>query len=308
MAEYTALAGVAWLMSTVFYALNFFTDTDLAIALGDALMVLAPGLIWVALRIVNVRAWSGLLLAVTLPLTVYVLGLLIPLPPAAAVKLLAMAGFSIAVFFEARQTPLSALPGTRMIAFTAVTFAMLLGLRLVIEVFRGADGADLFATRRLTIAGIVVFIFVTIGVVRLLRALSPTSTQPGISDGSPEGSSAVVFSIENFTVVRVGRGSSYARTIQDALFDAVEDYLVGSAQASSHDDGRVIAIVPPGSGLDCETSVRPEFALKVERLEATTAIYSEPLILTVECHDLSTPADVTAFVRDATATRFRPGR
>ncbi|MBB2975471.1 hypothetical protein FHX49_001037 [Microbacterium endophyticum] len=308
IAEFAVIAAVAWIISTLLYTLNDITRSNLAVSVGDALMVLAPGLVWVALRIVNLRNWTGMVAAVAAAASVCVLGLLIPLPPAAGVKLLAIAAFCIAIFFEARQTPLSTLSGAKTLAITAVVFTTLLGLRLVIEVFRGTEGADLFATRRITAAGTIVFVLVTVAMFRLLRTLAEPSLESARAVTPHVGSSAVVFSIENFPLVRISYGSNYARTAQNALFNAVEDHLAGAARASSYDDGRVIALIPRNTSDVCETDVRREFQRKIAANDKANGTYSEPLPLITERTELATAADVVTFVRRETATRYRRGK
>jgi len=214
-----------------------------ALALANATMVFAPAVIWVALRGINRRAVSGMLPAALSSVVVFAVTFFSAWE-AGGVKVTALAVFCALAFSETARRPLRDLPGSRLVAATALPYAVFCVLRLGAGLIGGPDSwtwRTFFSTSVTTALGTLAVALICLAVVRMAHALDETALpasrarQRGAlrararDDLRRHGMLvALSLSTPDLDLIRTAHGTERADAVLQALEDAARAALPGA--------------------------------------------------------------------------------
>lgn len=241
--RYAAVAALAALMSGVMALLQLRGAGVVALALANATMVYAPAVIWVALRGINRRAAGGMIAASLASIAVFAVTFL-GAWEAGGAKVAALAVFCTLAFSETARRPLRDLPGSRLIAATALPYAVFCVLRVGAGLIGGPDSwtwRTFFSTSVTTALGTLAVALICLAVVRMAHALDDAALPASRArrrgavrvrardDLRRHGMLvALTLSTPDLDLIRTAYGTARADAVLHALEDAARAALPGA--------------------------------------------------------------------------------
>lgn len=284
--------------SSLLYVIYFsFEGMVWALAAGDAAMVLAPALLWVAVGALNGRGAWRLWAVLAAGAAMFVCSLFLSETVSSGIKiLLLIAGCALAAV-EARVGRARATSGTLAIAATMAGYALFSVGRAI---FLAIDGlytgtyAQYFSTAPTTIAGVIAVILLSFGVLAAARDERATRRfqQVGARDRLAGRARAIlaergavswrVATVDELELIRESFGQEYLDEVNTALVAACTRTLSEDAEVGLIGPGRVAMVCPVTTPEVAADELRQRFAQSSLRLRETYVPDLEVAATTVE--------------------------
>jgi hypothetical protein len=295
--------------SSLLYVIYFsFEHMVWTLAAGDAAMVLAPALLWVAVGALNDRRPWRLWAVITGGVAMFVCSTLLSETVSSGIKiLLLIAGCTLAAI-EARIGRARATSGTLAIAATMAGYAIYsLGRAVFLAIDGLYDGvyAQFFSTGPTTIAGVIAVILLAFGVLAAARdeRASRRVEQVGTRDRLAARARAIlvehgavswrVAAVDELELIRESFGPEYIDEVNTALVAACTRTLADDAEVGLIGAGRVVMVCTVTTPDVAADELRQRFAQSSTRLRETyvpdlevaaTTIESEVVLASVVAH------------------------
>lgn len=271
--------------SSLFYVVYFsFEHMVWTLAAGDAAMVLAPALLWVAVGALNDRRPWRLWIVLAGGIAMFVCSTLLSETVSSGIKILLLIAGCTLTAVEARIGRARATSGTLAIAATMIGYAIYSVGRAIFLAIDGLyDGiyAQFFSTAPTTIAGVIAVILLAFGVLaaardeRASRRVQQVSTRDrlaararAILDESGSVSWRVA-SVDELELIRESFGQEYIDEVNAALVAACTATLEGDAEVGLIGAGRVAMVCSVATPEVAADELRQRFAQSSARLRET---------------------------------------
>lgn len=296
--------------SSLFYVVYFsFEPMIWTLAAGDAAMVLAPALFWVAVGALNGRRVWRLWVVLAAGVVMFVCSILLSETVSSGIKIVLLVVGCVLTATEARLGRARATSGTLAIAMTMVGYALFSagrGIFLAIDGLYAGVYAQYFSTGPTTIAGVIAVILLAFGVLAAARdaRASRRVQQVGTRDRLAARARAIlrerdavswrVATVDELELIRESFGQEYIDEVNLALVAACRQSLPGDAEVGLIGPGRVAMVCPVTTPEAAADELRQRFAQSSARLRETyvpdldvtaTTVESEVVLDSVVAHD-----------------------
>lgn len=216
-------AGICALASSSMYYVYFRVPAMLPLAAGDAAMVIAPALMWMALVRLSGQSRVWLIPALAGPFLVGACTVLLPEPASLVIKIAFMALYCSLIVVASLRESIRRHPGVLLIRVTGAAYAVFSVIRLAVLLSLGPDSViyetflDIGPT---TLAGGLAVIAMATGSLLLGRAVQRPSSQPA----PPPAEASVMFvEIADHMLIRDAMGSATANALSRSLIPIVAE-------------------------------------------------------------------------------------
>jgi len=284
--------------SSLLYVIYFsFEHAVWTLAAGDAAMVLAPALLWVAVGALNDRRPWRLWAVIAGGVAMFVCSILLSETVSSGIKILLLIVGCTLTAIEARVGRARATSGTFAIAATMVGYALYSVGRVVFLAIDGLyDGvyAQYFATGPTTIAGVLAVILLAFGVLaaardeRASRRVQQVGTRDRLAARAREilaqhgAVSWRVATVDELELIRESFGQEYIDEVNTALVAACTRMLADEAEVGLIGPGRVVMVCAVATPDVVADELRQRFAQSSDRLRETYVPDLEIAATTVE--------------------------
>ncbi len=271
--------------SSLLYVVYFsFPHMVWTLAAGDAAMVLAPALLWVAVGALNDRRPWRLWVVIAGGAAMFVCSTLLSETVSSGIKILLLIAGCTLTAVEARLGRARATSGTLAIAATMAGYAIYSVGRAIFLAIDGLyDGiyAQFFSTGPTTIAGVIAVILLAFGVLaaardeRASRRVQQVSTRDRLAARARTilaENGAVswrVATVDELELIRESFGQEYIDEVNTALVAACTATLAGDAEVGLIGAGRVAMVCPVTIPEVAADELRQRFAQSSARLRET---------------------------------------
>ncbi|WDG18693.1 hypothetical protein [Microbacterium sp. Clip185] len=271
--------------SSLLYVVYFsFPHMAWTLAAGDAAMVLAPALLWVAVGALNDRRPWRLWVVIAGGAAMFVCSTLLSETVSSGIKILLLIVGCTLTAVEARIGRARATSGTLAIAATMAGYAIYSVGRAIFLAINGLyDGiyAQFFSTGPTTIAGVIAVILLAFGVLaaardeRASRRVQQVSTRDRLAARARTilaENGAVswrVATVDELELIRESFGQEYIDEVNTALVAACTATLAGDAEVGLIGAGRVAMVCPVTIPEVAADELRQRFAQSSARLRET---------------------------------------
>lgn len=169
---FSTTAAICSVFSSLSYAIAAGMPSVVLVASGDALMLCGPGLIWVAVGILNGRRSWRLAVLIAASAGMFVFSLFVPDPASSLVKFVLLIVFCLVTAIEARRGTAGATRGMLTLTLTLIGYAVYTAARFVVVVVYGIDSeiyANAVGYGSTTGVGVVAVVLVAYSVVSAAR-------------------------------------------------------------------------------------------------------------------------------------------
>jgi len=271
--------------SSLLYVVYFsFPHMVWTLAAGDAAMVLAPALLWVAVGALNDRRPWRLWVVIAGGAAMFVCSTLLSETVSSGIKILLLIAGCTLTAVEARIGRARATSGMLAIAATMAGYAIYSVGRAIFLAIDGLyDGiyAQFFSTGPTTIAGVIAVILLAFGVLaaardeRASRRVQQVSTRDRLAARARTilaENGAVswrVATVDELELIRESFGQEYIDEVNTALVAACTATLAGDAEVGLIGAGRVAMVCPVTIPEVAADELRQRFAQSSARLRET---------------------------------------
>lgn len=271
--------------SSLLYVVYFsFPHMVWTLAAGDAAMVLAPALLWVAVGALNDRRPWRLWVVIAGGAAMFVCSTLLSETVSSGIKILLLIAGCTLTAVEARIGRARATSGMLAIAATMAGYAIYSVGRAIFLAIDGLyDGiyAQFFSTGPTTIAGVISVILLAFGVLaaardeRASRRVQQVSTRDRLAARARTilaENGAVswrVATVDELELIRESFGQEYIDEVNTALVAACTATLAGDAEVGLIGAGRVAMVCPVTIPEVAADELRQRFAQSSARLRET---------------------------------------
>jgi hypothetical protein len=305
LVRYSIVAALCAVLSGLMYFAFATADARTSLAIADATMVLAPAMLWTALRRVHSSAVKGVAVALLGGIVTFVSTLVAPVDPASVVKLGLVAAFCVLILVESRRDELARTRASA--AFTAVG-AMYGAYALA----RAAIGATLgvsselyvraFSTPIATGVSVIAIAGAATGVWMLRRELGPRRVERPAADAVEaiggellrQNHPVISYLVElpELALIRIAHGAPVASEIAAAVAAAIATARPDALVARSRIGDAFLVIEPWRRGAPSAIpAIRAAYEANAPVLEE-----GEAPELIVARRSLTTPAQLTELV------------
>lgn len=284
--------------SSLLYVVYFSLEQAVwTLAAGDAAMVLAPAMLWVAVGALNDRRPWRLWVVLAGGVAMFVCSILLSETVSSGIKILLLIAGCTLTAIEARIGRARATSGALAIAATMVGYALYSVGRAIFLAIDGLyDGiyAQYFSTGPTTIAGVLAVILLAFGVLAAARdeRASRRVQQVGTLDRlavraremlAEQGSvSWRVATVDELELIRESFGAEYIDEVNTALVAACTRSVAGDAEVGLIGPGRVAMVCPVAAREVPADELRQLFAQSSDRLRETYVPDLEVAATTIE--------------------------
>lgn len=284
--------------SSLLYVIYFsFEHAVWTLAAGDAAMVLAPALLWVAVGALNERRQWRLWAVIAGGVGMFVCSILLSETVSSGIKILLLIVGCALTAIEARVGRARATSGTLAIAATMIGYALYSvgrAIFLAIDGLYGGIYALYFATGPTTIAGVLAVILLAFGVLAAARdeRASRRVQQVGTLDRLAARARAIlaehgavswrVATVDELELIRESFGQEYIDEVNTALAAACTKALPDDAEVGLIGPGRVAMVCAVATPEVAADELRQRFAQSSDRLRETYVPDLEVAATTVE--------------------------
>ncbi|UIN30131.1 hypothetical protein [Microbacterium binotii] len=284
--------------SSLLYVIYFSLEQAVwTLAAGDAAMVLAPALLWVAVGALNDRRPWRLWVVIAGGVAMFVCSILLSETVSSGIKILLLIAGCTLTAIEARTGRARDTSGTLAIAATMIGYALYSVGRVIFLAIDGLyDGiyAQFFATGPTTIAGVLAVILLAFGVLAAARdeRASRRVQQVGTRDRLAARARAIlaehgavswrVVTVDELELIRESFGQEYIDEVNTALVVACTRTFADDAEVGLIGPGRVAMVCPVATPDVASDEIRKRFAQSSDRLRETYVPDLEVTATTVE--------------------------